>query len=58
MKMKSDIARLLECVFCPYHEMCEKKAIEDPEDFEDGSCKTKAELKELEIKNDKRKKSV
>ena len=48
--MKSNIERLKECVFCPYFEICEE-SIEYPQDFEDGSCKTREELEEKDAQD-------
>lgn len=41
MITKIDTERLFECYSCDYFETC-IKTIEEPEDFPDGSCKTKS----------------
>ena len=38
-----DKARLLECIHCPFHEEC-TDTVENPEDNDDGSCKTKQQF--------------
>lgn len=43
---KNDTERLLECVTCPYFEMC-NEIINEPEDYPNGSCKTKDILKDF-----------
>lgn len=39
-----DSDRLIECVTCDYYMEC-RRDIEEPEDYSDGSCKTKDTLK-------------
>ena len=55
-----DKARLLECLYCPFHTDCDNST-DDPIDNPDGTCKTKQEFKSKltglfwpgkEIKND------
>lgn len=41
MMTKQDVKRLYECYTCEYFETC-IKTIEEPEDYPDGSCKTKS----------------
>lgn len=38
--MKNDIERIFECWNCKYLEKCEQTVV-FPEDYPDGSCKTK-----------------
>ncbi len=43
--MKSDKERLVECVTCEFFDECFDSA-PVPEEYEDGSCKTKEKFKE------------
>ena len=36
----NDTQKMIECLFCPYMDLC-IKTIENPEECEDGSCKEK-----------------
>lgn len=38
--MKSNKERLMECLMCKYSDECEQ-TVTIPEDYPDGSCKTK-----------------
>lgn len=38
-----DKDRLLECLYCPFHQECEE-TIENPVDNDDGSCRTKQQF--------------
>lgn len=44
--MKSNIERLLECLYCKYWKKC-KQTIAVPKDYPDGSCKTKDSFKNM-----------
>lgn len=43
--MKSNIERILECLTCKYWKVCEQ-TVAVPEDYPDGSCKTKDSFKD------------
>lgn len=45
MKKASDLKRKMECMMCRYIETC-LDTIPDPEEYGDGTCRTKDELKE------------
>lgn len=38
--MKSNIVRLMECLTCKYIKICTEE-ISNPEDYPDGTCKTR-----------------
>ena len=48
--MKNNVERIMECLACEFFEKCEQE-IEDPEEYEDGSCKQRDTFK----KNTRRK---
>lgn len=37
----STVRRIFECLTCPYYDKC-SKTVENPEDYPNGNCKTKA----------------
>lgn len=55
--MKSNIMRLLECLTCKYFEVCAEK-VSDPEDYPDGTCKTKFVEEWEKKKNENKSKGV
>jgi len=47
--VKSNKERIMECLTCEYAEIC-YETVEKPEDYEDGTCKTKRIFEKKEKK--------
>lgn len=48
MKKVSDFRRKMECMMCRYIGIC-ISGVPDPEEYEDGTCKTKDQLKNRKL---------